>query len=224
MQVWNLSDTHSHHSTLIIPKNIDCVIYAGDSTNYYDWMSNQIEFESFLTWFTALPIKHKIIIAGNHDAWATKKYNIDRLKDLGIIYLEHDYYDLEGLLLFGSPYTPTFNRWHFMKSRDKLSRYWEALIPGIDILITHGAPKGILDLSHDRSGALEYCGDGALMKAIIKNTPRYHVFGHIHNSKGCYNSGIYESSTIPTIFMNVSCVEDGRFDKGCISQGQVIIV
>lgn len=222
MRIWKISDTHAMHATLNIPPDIDCIIHGGDSTNYFNWVNNQPEFEDFFNWFVSLPVKYKILIAGNHDAWATKKYNIDRLREAGIIYLEHEYYSLKGLLLFGSPYTPTFGNWHFMKARDKLSRTWECLVPNIDILITHGPPKGILDLSHDKNNKLEYCGDSALFKAVLSTQPKHHMFGHIHDSKGCYNSGNRTYQGIKTIFHNVSCVEDGQFGKGCTSHGQII--
>lgn len=223
-KIWCISDTHAQHGTLKIPEGIDIIIYGGDSTNYRDLFYNQPEFEDFIQWFSNLPIKSKVLIAGNHDAWATKKYNIDRVKDLGIHYLEHEYTQIGDLLIFGSPYTPTFCDWHFMKGRDKLSRYWEALTESIDILVTHGPCKGILDLSHDKNNKLEYCGDNSLTKAVFKNQPKYHIFGHIHDSEGCFNSGVTKLSNINTTFMNVSCVMDGRFDKGCVSNGQIIEV
>lgn len=221
MKSWFISDTHAQHRSLIIPKDIDCVIHAGDSTNYYDWLKNQPEFEDFLNWFSNLPIKYKVLIAGNHDAWALKKYNKEKIEECGVIYLEHEYLNLEGKLIFGSPYTPTFGIWHFMKDRSKLGQYWEALTEGIDVLITHGAPKGILDLSHNREHKLEYCGDAALTKAVFKFQPRIHVFGHIHDSEDCYNSGITKLSNRDTLFINASVVTDGKFNQGCSSHGQV---
>ena len=109
-----------------------------------------------------------------------------------------------------------------MKSRDKISRYWEALTEGIDLLITHGPGKGILDLSHNPKGVLENCGDGSLTKAVFKYQPKYHIFGHIHDSEGCFNSGIVKLSGRNTTFINASCVKDGRFDLGLTSIGQII--
>jgi len=221
MKTWAISDTHRQHRFLNIPDNIDLIIHAGDSTNYYDWVNNQPEFEDFIDWFSKLSIKYKVLIAGNHDAWAIKKYNIERVKELGIIYLEHEYTEIEGKLIFGSPYTPTFGNWHFMKDRGKLGKYWEAISENIDILVTHGPCKGILDLSHDKNHKLEYCGDSALTKAVFKNKPKYHIFGHIHNSEGCFNSGVLKLSAYETTFINASCVTDGKFDQGVSSNGYV---
>jgi Icc-related predicted phosphoesterase len=211
LKIWHISDTHAHHDLLEIPKDIDIVIHSGDSTNYPDIVRNQPEFDLFIHWFAHLPIKHKILIAGNHDAWALKLYNKDKLKDLGIIYLEHEYCDIQGQLIFGSPYTPTFGNWHFMKDRGKLHQYWEALTSDIDILVTHGPPKFILDLSHNQNHELEYCGDNALFKKVLEIKPQFHLFGHIHNSKDCYNEGIRKFRDIT--FINSSVVTDGKFGK-----------
>lgn len=220
MKTWVISDTHCMHEQLKVP-DVECVIHAGDSTNTYNLIQNQNEFEPFLQWFKNLPIKHKILIAGNHDAWATKKYNIDLVKDSGIIYLENEYYEINNKVFYGSPITPIFYNWYFMVNRAKIHKYWEHL-ENIDVLITHGPPKGILDLSHDKNHNLEYCGDNALLKTVERIKPAYHIFGHIHDSKGCYNSGIKQISGLPTTFINASCVTDGRFDYGLTSQGQII--
>jgi Icc-related predicted phosphoesterase len=210
MKIWAISDTHGNHEQLKIPE-VDCLIYGGDSTNYKNLIDNQVEFYDFKNWLFGLPIKHKILIAGNHDAWATKKYNIDDLKHNNVIYLDHAYINIEGLNVFGSPYTPVFGDWYFMVNTNKIGRYWEALEPDIDILVTHGPPKGILDLSHNKKHILEYCGDSALRKAVFKVKPKYHIFGHIHDSEDCYNQGVRIIND--TEFMNVSCVTDGKLDR-----------
>lgn len=75
MKVFCISDTHMHHGLLTIPKDIDMIIHAGDSTNYYSWIQNQPEFEQFWEWFVYLPIRYKVLIAGNHDG------HIDKYKD-----------------------------------------------------------------------------------------------------------------------------------------------
>jgi Icc-related predicted phosphoesterase len=217
LRCWGISDTHGQHQWLIVPDNIDMVIHGGDSTNYFGWVQNQPEFEDFLKWYDNLNIKYKILIAGNHDAWATKKYNREKVEECGIIYLEHEYANIEGIKIFGSPYTPTFANWHFMKDRGKLNRYWEFMDDGIDILVTHGPPKGVLDLSYNRNRVLEFCGDNALTKHVKRVKPKFHLFGHIHNNEDIINQGIRIIDS--TQYMNVSCVTDGRIEKGPTSNG-----
>lgn len=219
MKAWILSDSHGFHKQLQVPK-VDMVIHAGDSTNYYDLLDNQIEFHDFKDWFFDLPIQHKILIGGNHDAWATKKYNVDDLKSQGVIYLEHGYADIDNRVIFGSPYTPNFGNWYFMKDRGKIARYWEDLEKNIDVLITHGPPKGILDLTENRDYSLEQCGDNALYKKVIQVKPKFHIFGHIHDFKDCKNTGMLKRGD--TTFINAALVEDGRFEKGILHNGYII--
>jgi len=219
MKIWAVSDTHGNHSSLVVPPDVDCLIFAGDATNYRNIFQNEVEFYDFKQWLFDLPIKHKILIAGNHDTWATKKYNIDDLKYNNVVYLEHEYFELDDLTIFGSPYTPVFNDWNFMVKKDKISRYWDDLNENIDILVTHGPPKGILDLSHNHEEVLERCGDSALQKKVDKIKPLFHIFGHIHDSPGCFNQGMLQRSGVH--YMNVSCVTDGKLNQ-LSSHGLVI--
>lgn len=209
MKFWGISDSHGLHRQLIQPEGIQCITFAGDSTNHFHWITNQPEFDDFLDWFSNLSIPYKILVAGNHDAWATKKYNIEKVKELGIYYLEHEEVEINTIKIFGSPYTPTFGQWHFMKDRSKLDRYWESIPYNIDFLITHGPPQGILDLSRNRDNVLEYCGDKALLRHVSRVKPKFHQFGHIHDFDDCLNQGIRIRNDIQ--FMNTSCVEDGKF-------------
>lgn len=220
MKTWAISDTHCLHRQAIIPDNIDCIIHAGDATNSMNLSQNLIEFEDFFDWFSNLSIKHKVLIAGNHDTWATKQYNKEKVREAGIIYLEHEGFNLNGLKLFGSPYTPTYGNWYFMKDRSSMDALWRKLDPDIDILITHGPPAGILDLSEDRDYRLNQCGDVSLYKRIYEKRPKCSIFGHIHDFKTCKNFGMLKRD-FGTTFMNVSSVEDGRFDKGLIHNGIV---
>lgn len=213
MNTWCISDTHCMENQLVLPEGIDLIIHAGDMTNSKDAVQNEVEFRKSIEWFLNLPIKHKVFIPGNHDRWAMKKYNVDFVKDQGIHLLIHEYLELEGLLFFGSPYTPTFMNWSFMVSRDRITRYWEQ-IEKCDILITHGPPKGILDLSVSRSGMLEQCGDNALLRAVKRLKPKLHIFGHIHNRDGCINNAIIKPYGEETIFINASCATDNKFSHG----------
>lgn len=188
-----------------------------------DLVLNEKEVRDFIEWYKEVPVKHKIYLAGNHDT------SIDRRRvtpadfhEAGITYLENNGTTIEGIKFWGSPYTPTFGNWSFMKSRETINRVWEHIPKDTDVLIVHGPPKGIRDLSHDKDGVLEFCGDGALMKAVLKLQPKFMLFGHIHNSPGCYNQGISHHSSISTVFSNGACVDDGRFDRGLTSFGNIL--
>jgi len=63
-----LSDTHNYNEEIAVPDG-DILIHAGDAT-----LRGTIpEIEAFLAWFSRLPHKHKVFVAGNHD-WL---YEID---------------------------------------------------------------------------------------------------------------------------------------------------
>ncbi len=225
MKILAISDTHCMHNNFTDDyfKDVDIIIHAGDCSNIRDPYRNEHEVRDFLTWFHSLPIKHKIYVAGNHDT-SIEKGLIDKetFNDLGIIYLCHETVEVEGIKIFGSPYTPTFNDWAFNRDRGKLARYWDAVPKDIDILVTHGPPKYILDISTNREGIIEYCGDKSLLNKVLEIQPKYHIFGHIHNYLDHQNAGTKTIPDCSTIFMNVSCVVDGRFNYGLSSYGQKI--
>lgn len=215
MKIWHISDTHTFHELLVVPEGIDMVIFSGDCSNPRDPYNNEPEVRRFIDWFSALPIKHKIFVAGNHDSSIEKGLVTKQdFNENGIIYLENEHVIVEGIKIFGSPYTPEFGQWSFMKARPKLDRIWDKAIPDdSDIVIVHGPPKGILDKSYDRNGNMEACGDKSLLNKIIKVKPKLMLFGHIHNCDDIINAGTYKFSTYDTIFSNGSVVTDGKFGK-----------
>ena len=225
MKCWAISDTHGMHGQLKVPEGIDIVLCAGDISNSKNRAINSNEVMNFLTWWDKLNIDIKILIAGNHDtsieSGLVKPNDFTKTSS----YLEHEqfmvsWYDGREIKIFGSPYTPTFgDGWAFNKNRGKLDSYWKEMPNNLDILITHGPPKSILDLSENRDGILEQCGDTALYNHVLEKKPRFHMFGHIHNFKTCRNQGTFMHEGIT--FINASCVEDGRFDRGLTSNGVI---
>lgn len=224
MKILHISDTHGFHN--LFPKNtfddIEMVIHSGDCSNSGYLHQSIIEITNFLNWFEMIPVKYKILVAGNHDTAIARRaiQHLD-IRERGIIYLENDDVEIEGLKIWGSPITPTFGDWSFMKARDKTHEVWKTIPDDADIVIVHGPPKGVRDLSHNRNNDLEFCGDLALAKRIAHVKPQLMCFGHIHDSTGCDNQGVSTYSKIKTIFSNGSCVTDGRFDLGLTSFGNV---
>lgn len=225
MKILHLSDTHGFHKHIPWERfdGIDVVVHSGDCSNYKDLAKNKLEVFAFLEWYMTVPVQHKIFVAGNHDTSIERKiFKTEDFACRGITYLEHESITISDLHFFGSPYTPTFGDWAFMKARDKISRVWETLPENIDVLITHGPPIGIRDLTEDYDGSLKQCGDSALMKWVFNNKPKAHLFGHIHNMDKIFNQGVSKYSKSPTIFSNGSCVIDGKFDLGLTSFGNII--
>ena len=223
MKIWHISDTHTFHELLQEPDGIDMVIFSGDCSNPRDPYANEPEVRSFITWFSRLKAKYKIFVAGNHDTSIEKGLvDKDHFKDNGIIYLENEGIEIEGLNIWGSPNTPTFGFWAFMKAREKINRVWEHIPTETDILIVHGPPKGILDQSYSRDGVYERCGCNALKKHVLNRIqPKLMCFGHIHDHEDIINQGTLKLSNHLTIFSNGSVVADGKFGK-LSSNGNII--
>jgi len=224
MKIWHISDTHTYHDLLKVPNGIDMVIHSGDCSNPRDPYNNEPEVRNFIDWYSKLNIPTKIYVAGNHDSSIEKKLvSTSDFYTNGIIYLEDDFIHIDGWKIHGSPMTPSFGNWSFMKSRDKLDKHWARSIDDdVDILITHGPPKGILDVSEDRNHNLENCGCNALKRHVITRIkPRLMLFGHIHNNDNTINAGTMKLSICDTVFSNGSVVTDGRFGK-LSSNGNII--
>lgn len=225
MKIWCISDTHGLHDQLIVPDNLDMIIHAGDISNSPNSRENIIECQDFLNWYENLKCENKFLVPGNHDV--SFERNLISPLDLefrGITSTIHGPMAYDGpdmkLALFGSAYTPTYGNWSFMKPRHRIGQLWEDIPTHLDILITHGPPRGVLDLSYSVSNVLEYCGDTALYNRIVKVRPKYHIFGHIHNFKDCRNQG---SRTFDgTTYINASCVTDAKFGQGPSSNGVII--
>lgn len=216
MKIHHISDTHGYHGLIQIDTSCDMIIHSGDFSNFYDVYKNEQEALNFLHWYGNLNIKYKILIAGNHDAYAfkvSKKFR-EWCKHYNIIYLENEYITIEGIKIFGSPITPTFGNWYFQKSRNKMDKLWSKIDEDTDIIIVHGPPKNILDLSENRNHVLENYGCNSLKKHILHRIkPKFCLFGHIHNVQNIINAGILKLSAYDTIFSNGSVVTDGKFGQ-----------
>jgi Icc-related predicted phosphoesterase len=225
MRILHISDTHTYHDLLKIPSGIDMIIHSGDCSNPRDPYNNEPEVRDFIDWYKEIPVKHKIYVAGNHDTSIEKGLvTKDDFKNAGIIYLENESVVIDGIKIFGSPHTPNFGNWAFMKERNKLERFWRlAIDEDVNIVVTHGPPKGILDKSYDRNNNLECCGDKSLLNRILEVQPTYSLFGHIHNCKDIVNAGVQKLSVCNTFFSNGSVVTDGRFGK-LSSNGNLITI
>lgn len=202
-----------HHELLTehIPKNIDVMIHSGDATNVYNPLSNFQEMKSFIDWYSRIQIKNKIYIAGNHDTSVERKMITHQdFKDAGIIYLQLEEVIIDGIKFFGSPYTPTYGDWAFMKKRGKLHDVYTNIPDDTDVLISHGPPKSMLDLSYDRGNNIEMCGCKELWNHIYyRPNIKYVLYGHIHSFKDIINTGVRVVNGVT--YSNASVVNDGKF-------------
>lgn len=202
MKIWFISDTHTKHKELSIPK-VDMVMFCGDESNDKYSARNFHEAIDFLKWYSDLPIQHKVFVPGNH-SMAIAEGMIEPYHFPKIHFLIHQFREINNLKIFGSPFTPLYgDGWSYMFERNRMYSIWRSLRK-CDILLTHGPPKGYLDLTDDlRTGTIVSAGCAALAARVRELEPKIHAFGHIHASKEFPNNGILDTGV--TKYINCSC-------------------
>lgn len=201
------SDTHGLDS---LPDSISCpfanvAIHCGDLTTE----SKIHEYEASIRFLQAVYAPLKLVIAGNHDftmdipvfqrkvaeaqpplepqlveiaygdyGQARRLFN----EGTGITFLDegtHFFCLRNGALLsvYASPQTPSLGDWGFQYHPDYGHEF---SIDKVDIVMTHGPPRGIMD--YTRSG--QRAGCPYLFEAVARARPRMHCFGHIHEAWG----------------------------------------
>jgi Icc-related predicted phosphoesterase len=183
-----IADLHGNYPEL---QGGDLLIVAGDLTA----RDTEKDIDDFVKWIMSYfhMYQKAIVIAGNHDNQASigkhklftgcQEYNwLTYLCDSGISF--------EGLLIWGSPWTPWFKGVNprckaFMRKDRLLSTKWEKIPLKTDILITHGPAFGVLDGIPIGDGSLYHAGSSSLYSWLeYVERPRYHIFGHIHEAYG----------------------------------------
>jgi Icc-related predicted phosphoesterase len=188
MRIIFISDTHTLHHELdesldnLYIENPDSIlVHCGDVSS----RGRNYEIENFLVWYDALPFKNKILIAGNHDFYFENSPDGASMliEEFGksIIYLEDSGIEIDGVKFWGSPVTPWFYDWAFNR-RDDIKDHWDLIPSDTNVLITHGPPFGILDIT-----ARERIHVGCqLLRNKIETLKDLKIssFGHIHEAFG----------------------------------------
>jgi Icc-related predicted phosphoesterase len=100
--------------------------------------------------------------------------------------LQDELVEIEGKKIYGSPWTPRFMNWAFMKEKgEDIAQVWRQIPNEIDLLITHGPAFGTLDQIY--TGLPVGCEALAIELGRIK--PKYFLFGHIHEAYGVREKG-----------------------------------
>jgi Icc-related predicted phosphoesterase len=194
MKIVAVSDTHGRHEQVEVP-NGDVLVHAGDFCGY----GTLDEVAAFNDYLGTLPHAHKIVVAGNHD-WPFERDPEQAQKLLtNASYLQDSSTVIDGVMFYGSPWTPEFFSWAFMLPRGKaLADKWSQIPDNTDVLITHGPAMGILD----RTPAGELAGCEDLAQAVGRRIrPQLHIFGHIHAGYGLVNRH-------GTAYINACCCDE----------------
>lgn len=194
-----LADLHGHLPPL---PECDLLLLAGDLCPAVDhgvarqaaWLDGP-----FRQWLEGAPARAIVGIAGNHDFIFEREPSL--VPELPWIYLEDASVDVQGVRIWGSPWTPWFHDWAFNAPRvdgeSFLGRRYDTVPDDTDVLLVHGPPRGY----GDRTAAGVDAGSTALLDAIDRVRPRLCAFGHIHEARGEWDRG-------DTTLVNAAAVDE----------------
>jgi Icc-related predicted phosphoesterase len=175
-----MADTHGYH-----PRDVpegDVLILAGDLTRTGS-LDEVAELNNYLA---ALPHRHKLVVAGNHDWCFQLEPERARALLTAATYLEDEAVVIEGVKFYGSPWQPWFFDWAFnLKRGAELAAVWARIPEDTDVLVTHGPPLGF----GDRTRREQRVGCEDLLRRVRVVRPKLHLFGHIHEDPGVWTEG-----------------------------------
>ncbi|KAF8852591.1 Metallo-dependent phosphatase [Acephala macrosclerotiorum] len=144
-------------------------------------------------YWQSLPAEEQEDEKDEHEA-ALKLMRGELAREAGVTYLEEGMHSIHlpngaVLSLYATPYQPKCGDWAFSyeEGEDRFNSSEEKSLaqnpipdfPGVDIMMTHGPPKGYLD-----ECAEGHVGCEKLLQALMRAKPRMHCFGHIHEGYG----------------------------------------
>lgn len=169
-----VADTHRKHRQVRIPA-CDILIHCGDFGCFQK--DDEQTLEDADAWFAEAPAAKVVCIGGNHDFMLQSREfrfaHAQLLEDSGI--------ETHGLRIYGAPWCPDLAGFAYYATDDELMEKWARIPSGIDVLVTHTPPYGILDLP---TAGNRHLGCPHLRRELERIRPRVHVFGHIHASHG----------------------------------------
>lgn len=190
MKIVAISDTHGLLPTIDV-EEYDILCICGDIFPLKA-QNNMPQCESwfqkkFIPWCEALPCKHVLLVAGNHDLWFERTLT-DKVHSMftgtKIKYLENDAIEIDGKKFYGTPYCHQFGKWAFMRDDDRLALIFENIPEDLDVLLTHDAPYGTSDMILQNVPWMngEHIGCIPLRDAVIEKQPKVLLHGHLHST------------------------------------------
>ena len=163
--IFAFSDPHGRHRDLQVPEGADIMICAGDAVE--DDLRGG-EYDDFLDWYGSFPAKIKLFLPGNHELSFRNGMQSKKAQGLlplfgkhGILVVQDEVLDAMGI------------KFCFFSGEGTVANI--DIPTGIDVLVTHYPPYGILD---------EDLGNPEILNFVLKSQPKYHLFGHIHSTAG----------------------------------------
>lgn len=186
--------TSDLHGQLPSAKTIcgDVLVLAGDICP--DSFQREWLVSTFAEWVKRLTVKRVVATWGNHDF-----IGLDSPPEVeGVTWLCDSGAEIDGIKFWGSPWSPRFFYWAFMKDEPDLAKVWAQIPDDCQVAVLHGPPSGVGDLT--MSG--ERVGSPSLTKRLLEIPAlQLAVFGHIHEACGQWKLG-------NATWANVSLLDD----------------
>lgn len=151
-----------------------------------DWLNT-----TFRDWITPIAGRGTAVVAiwGNHDFVGEKWSSFD--VNLPWNLLQDDGVRIDGVTFWGTPWVPGLKRWAFYAGPDALKARSEMIPEGVDVLISHGPPRGYGDRLCDFHASLHApdprnIGDPYLHTELHRIAPAFVICGHIHEDRGVH--------------------------------------
>ena len=177
MKITVISDTHGQHKQLGVMSG-DVLIHCGDMFNLFEPSGYDVDMMDH--WFGKQKFDLILCVGGNHDNNLQDRYEVEGNPFNNAVFLCDESYEYKGIKFYGAPWVPELYQQAFFKENEELEEAWSKIPNDTDVLITHTPRKGVLDKS---SRGASY-GCPYLSKALERVKPRFHCFGHVHNSAG----------------------------------------
>ena len=174
------SELEEYRATLRLLMEIDAplkLVIAGN----HDFTLDEPVFKEKVA--QARPPLDAHLVRKVYGEYGEAKQLLEDARSAGIIFLDegtHRFTLENGAILnvYASPYTPSLGDWGFQYHPSRGHEF--DVLNGVDLVMTHGPPKGIMDYTESKQRA--GCPD--LFEAIARARPRMHCFGHIHEGWG----------------------------------------
>jgi predicted phosphodiesterase len=135
------TNTHTSSHPIRSSRSCLCLVHCGDFSD----SGSEEEVRRFNRWLGSLPHAHKVVISGNMDGLGldARLSSVERAAHLrslftNAVYLQHESVLIEGMRVFGSPYTPEFVGGFQLHDEREATRLWRTIPDDVDVLITHG--------------------------------------------------------------------------------------
>jgi predicted phosphodiesterase len=189
-----VSDLHGFYPKL---DGGDLLIVAGDLTSH-DYFN---EYCYIFQHISRAPYKKRVLIGGNHDNLLQQHADFFDLS-INFSYLQDSGTEFEGLKIWGSPWTKTFEGMNplckafTVDTEEELEEKWKLIPRDTNILITHSPSFGNYDWVKKQNGSIgASVGSITLWMTMLTMVPnlKLHVTGHIHEANGesLHTNGIH---------------------------------